>query len=114
MVKNRGPKTGLFFELFCKFIIKYKIKCKKYRKINEKIQYIVVENSAEAAGIMAHNFYGQLTEKIKLSKTDEQQMIFAGYALLFDPPKPGVIDVIHELQKIFLTKQIQANPLSIE
>ena len=30
------------------------------------IQYIVVENSAIAAGIMAHNFYGQLSEKIKL------------------------------------------------
>jgi UDP-N-acetylmuramoyl-L-alanyl-D-glutamate--2,6-diaminopimelate ligase len=35
-------------------------------KTNDKIQYIVVENSAIAAGIMAHNFYGQLTEKIKL------------------------------------------------
>ena len=32
----------------------------------ENIQYIVVENSAVAAGVMAHNFYGQLTEKIKL------------------------------------------------
>ncbi len=31
-----------------------------------KVQYIVVENSAAAAGIMAHNFYGQLTEKIRL------------------------------------------------
>ncbi len=35
-------------------------------KLNGKVQYILVENSAEAAGIMAHNFYGQLTEKIKL------------------------------------------------
>ncbi|MGH2648556.1 MAG: UDP-N-acetylmuramoyl-L-alanyl-D-glutamate--2,6-diaminopimelate ligase, partial [Ginsengibacter sp.] len=35
-------------------------------KINEKIQYIKVENSAEASGIIAHNFYGNLTEKIKL------------------------------------------------
>ena len=34
--------------------------------LHENIQYIVVENSAVAAGIMAHNFYGQLTEKIKL------------------------------------------------
>ena len=33
---------------------------------DENIQYIVVENSAFAAAIMAHNFYGQLTEKIKL------------------------------------------------
>ena len=34
--------------------------------LNDKIQYIVVENSAIAAGVMAHNFYGQLSEKIKL------------------------------------------------
>ncbi len=35
-------------------------------QINDKIQYTVVENSAMAAGVMAHNFYGQLSEKIKL------------------------------------------------
>ncbi len=35
-------------------------------KIIEAVQYIMVENSAVAAGVMAHNFYGQLTEKIKL------------------------------------------------
>ena len=34
--------------------------------LNDKIQYIVVENSAIAAGVMAHNFYGQLSEIIKL------------------------------------------------
>ena len=34
--------------------------------INDKVQYIVVENSAIASGIMAHNFYGRVTEKIKL------------------------------------------------
>ena len=34
--------------------------------INSNIQYLVVENSATAAGVMAHNFYGQLSEKIKL------------------------------------------------
>ena len=35
-------------------------------KTRQEIQYIVVENSAIAAGIMTHNFYGRLTEKIKL------------------------------------------------
>ncbi len=35
-------------------------------EINEKVHYIVVENSAKAAGIMAHNFYGRVSEKIKL------------------------------------------------
>jgi UDP-N-acetylmuramoyl-L-alanyl-D-glutamate--2,6-diaminopimelate ligase len=34
--------------------------------LNEKMHYVVVENSAIAAGIMAHNFYGCVTEKIKL------------------------------------------------
>jgi UDP-N-acetylmuramoyl-L-alanyl-D-glutamate--2,6-diaminopimelate ligase len=34
--------------------------------LNDNIQYIVVENSAVAAGVMAHNFYGQLSEKIKV------------------------------------------------
>lgn len=34
--------------------------------INNSVPYIVVENSAIAAGIMAHNFYGRLSEKICL------------------------------------------------
>jgi Mg2+-importing ATPase len=33
-----------------------------------------------------------------LTKDDEQQMIFAGFVLLFDPPKEGVIEVIKELK----------------
>jgi UDP-N-acetylmuramoyl-L-alanyl-D-glutamate--2,6-diaminopimelate ligase len=34
--------------------------------LSEKVSYIVVENSAIAAGIMANNFYGQVSEKITL------------------------------------------------
>jgi UDP-N-acetylmuramoyl-L-alanyl-D-glutamate--2,6-diaminopimelate ligase len=34
--------------------------------INENIHYTVVENSAKAAAIMAHNFYGRVSEKIIL------------------------------------------------
>jgi UDP-N-acetylmuramoyl-L-alanyl-D-glutamate--2,6-diaminopimelate ligase len=34
--------------------------------INENIHYTVVENSAKAAAIMAHNFYGRVSEKITL------------------------------------------------
>jgi len=33
---------------------------------SDDVQYIVVENSAAASGIMAHNFYGQPSEKLKL------------------------------------------------
>jgi UDP-N-acetylmuramoyl-L-alanyl-D-glutamate--2,6-diaminopimelate ligase len=34
--------------------------------INEGVTYIQVENSSEAAGIMAHHFYGRPSEKLKL------------------------------------------------
>ncbi len=34
--------------------------------LDDKVQYIVVDNSAAAAGVMAHNFYGQLSEKVKI------------------------------------------------
>ncbi len=37
--------------------------------------------------------------KEKITKDDEQQMIFAGVVLLFDPPKEGVVEVIEELRK---------------
>jgi UDP-N-acetylmuramoyl-L-alanyl-D-glutamate--2,6-diaminopimelate ligase len=35
-------------------------------KIEEGITYIQVENSAAASGLLAHNFYGQPSEKLKL------------------------------------------------
>ncbi len=34
--------------------------------LDEKVQYSVVENSSIAAGIMAHNFYGNSSEKLSL------------------------------------------------
>jgi UDP-N-acetylmuramoyl-L-alanyl-D-glutamate--2,6-diaminopimelate ligase len=57
--------------------------------LRENIQYIVVENSAVAAGIMAHNFYGRLTQKIKLigvtgtnGKTTIATLLFKLFSLL--------------------------------
>ena len=43
--------------------------------------------------------YKPTPDAVKLSKEDEKEMIFAGFVLLFDPPKPGVIEVIQELNK---------------
>lgn len=42
------------------------IVCERTGNIDEDIQYVVVENSAAAAGYMAHNFYQQPSEKVKL------------------------------------------------
>ena len=41
--------------------------------------------------------YKDCVEKTKFTKDDEVQMTFAGFVLLFDPMKEGVIDVIKEL-----------------
>jgi P-type Mg2+ transporter len=38
-------------------------------------------------------------EQRLLTKEDEKEMIFAGFVLLFDPPKEGVIEVITALKK---------------
>jgi len=43
--------------------------------------------------------YKICSEKIKLTKEDETQMIFAGFVLLVDPIKEGVIEVIKELNR---------------
>jgi UDP-N-acetylmuramoyl-L-alanyl-D-glutamate--2,6-diaminopimelate ligase len=44
------------------------IVCEKLPSLEiQNIQYIVVENSAKATGLMAHNFYGKPSEKIQLT-----------------------------------------------
>src|SRR5664279_1323697 len=55
----------------------------------QNIPVIVVENSAAAAGVMAHNFYGQLTQKIKRvgvtgtnGKTTIATLLFKLFSLL--------------------------------
>ena len=34
--------------------------------INENVHYIIADNTAKASGIMAHNFFGRVTEKLTL------------------------------------------------
>ena len=43
--------------------------------------------------------YKESDKQTALTKEDEQQMIFAGFVLLYDPPKEGVIEIIRELKK---------------
>ena len=43
--------------------------------------------------------YKPMATGADMHKEDEQQMIFAGLVLLFDPPKEGVIEVIETLRK---------------
>ncbi len=41
-----------------------------------------------------------LTEDCSCSAEDERNMIFEGFLLFFDPPKPGVVDTIEQLSKL--------------
>ena len=43
--------------------------------------------------------YKESDKRTGLRKEDEQQMIFAGFVLLYDPPKEGVIEIITALRK---------------
>ena len=66
------------------------IVCEKLpAEINKEVRYVEVENSAAAAGIMAHNFYGQPSQKIKLigvtgtnGKTTVATLLFKLYSAL--------------------------------
>lgn len=58
-------------------------------KVSEKTMYVVVENSASAAGIISHNFYEQPSHKIKLigvtgtnGKTTVATLLFKLYSAL--------------------------------
>ncbi len=58
-------------------------------EINTEVSYVEVENSASAAGIMAHNFYGQPSHKLKLigitgtnGKTTVATLLFKLYSAL--------------------------------
>lgn len=42
--------------------------------------------------------YKNSSKEKELTKADEQEMIFAGFVLLYDPPKEGVIEVIDKLR----------------
>ncbi len=50
--------------------------------------------------------YKMIDKEKEISPEDEQQMVFAGFVLLFDPPKEGVVDVINELKKNGVTLKI--------
>ena len=67
--------------------------------IKDEVMYVGVENSAKAAGIMAHNFYGQPSQKIKLvgvtgtnGKTTVATLLFKLYTALGH--KCGLISTI--------------------
>ncbi len=41
-----------------------------------------------------------------ISKDDERDMTFLGIIVLYDPPKPGVIDAVNELDRLGVTLKV--------
>ena len=88
--------------------------------LKENIQYIVVENSAVAAGIMAHNFYGELSDKIKLvgvtgtnGKTTIATLLFKLFSRLNN--KCGLISTVQNqiADKILPSTHTTPDPISL-
>ena len=63
-------------------------------KINE-LYHLYSSQGFRTIGIC----YKNIETGKKIVKEEETNMIFAGFALLFDPPKEGVIDIINTLKK---------------
>ncbi len=50
--------------------------------------------------------YKNIGQQSTISKDDEKDMTFIGIIVLYDPPKPGVIDAIKELRKLGVTLKV--------
>ena len=50
--------------------------------------------------------YRDMDVTSRITKDDEKDMTFLGVIVLFDPPKPGVVDAIHTLQKLGVSVKI--------
>jgi len=88
--------------------------------INEKVHYIVVDDSAKAAGIMAHNFYGRVSEKIKLigvtgtnGKTTIATLLFKLFSVL--GYKCGLISTVQNQidNEVFGSTHTTPDPISL-
>lgn len=42
----------------------------------------------------------------RISKAEERAMTFLGFLVFFDPPKPGIIDTLHELERLGIRLKI--------
>ena len=97
------------------------IVCEDIPKIlNEDIHYAVVSDSAEAAAIMAHNFYGRITEKIALigvtgtnGKTTVATLLYKLFTALGN--KCGLISTVQNIigEEILPSTHTTPDPVSL-
>ena len=88
--------------------------------LNENIHYVIVEDSAIAAGIMAHNFFGRVTEKITLvgvtgtnGKTTIATLLFKLFSSL--GYKSGLISTVQNQigDKVIAATHTTPNPIEL-
>ena len=97
------------------------IVCEKAPSIlKEEIHYVVVKNAASSAAIMAHNFYGRITEKIKLvgvtgtnGKTTVATLLFKLFSSLGN--KCGLISTVQNqvADEILPSTHTTPDPISL-
>jgi P-type Mg2+ transporter len=68
-----------------------------------------LQQQAEELGEKGFRVLGvayRVFDKSSFSKADETNMTFLGYLALFDPPKAGIADTLHELQSLGITPKM--------
>lgn len=90
------------------------------RILKEEIHYVVVKNAAAAAAVMAHNFYGRITEKISLvgvtgtnGKTTVATLLFKLFSSLGN--KCGLISTVQNqvADEIIPSTHTTPDPISL-
>ncbi|BAI62051.1 magnesium-transporting P-type ATPase [Methanocella paludicola SANAE] len=50
--------------------------------------------------------YKDIGQQARITKDDERDMTFLGIVVLYDPPKPGILDAIKDLRKMGITLKV--------
>ena len=70
-------------------------KLESYRPAIEALFSELSQQGFRVLGIATRNLNSE-----HATKADECDMTFVGYLVLFDPPKPGIIETVHELERL--------------
>ncbi len=74
-------------------------------KVRDRIQQHFEEFSSKGFRTLGVA-YKKVGAGLRLSKNDETDMTFSGFVILFDPPKPNIIETIDSLKKLGIALKI--------
>jgi len=73
-------------------------------KVNDQILKKFAEQSQQGFRVLGIAYKN--LETMELKKEDESNMTFLGFIVLYDPPKPGIVDTINQLRNLGISLKI--------